>query len=131
MSKALRLIRSSDRDQLAQWISTDHEHKDIFTADFWYEGGRVSFAVEDKFGVVMYVKLTPEPPAMRLYIQFCYESGRVAKAMLKHFPEVRAMVKATGAESIVFDTKNPKLASFCIRAFGFEPVKDCDYRLLL
>jgi len=124
----VRLIRPTDRDHLALLIAAEPDHKG-FLPEFWFERGRVSFVIEDKVGAVMYVKLVPEPPVMRLYIQFCDEPSRVAKAMLKHFSEVRQMVKLTGADSIMFDTQNPKLAAFCSKSFGFERVKDSDYCL--
>jgi hypothetical protein len=128
----MRLIRHSDREQLAAWIAQDPEHKDSFLPEFWYERNRVSFVIEDGQGAVMYVKLVPEPRAMRLYIQFCDDPSRVGKAMLRHFSAVREMVARTGATSLVFDTRNPKLAAFCSKAFGFSRVgESADYRLSL
>ena len=125
----MRLIRSTDREQLAQWIADDPEHKDLFLPEFWYERNRVSFVIEDKSGPVMFVKLVPEPPAMRIYIQFCHDPSRVAKAMLRHFSEVKVMVRRTGAKMIVFDTNNSRLAASCERLFGFQRITESDYSL--
>lgn len=128
----MRLVKHTDREHLASLIEADPEHRGVLISEWWYERGRVSFVIEDAHGAVLYVKLVPEPPAMRLYIQFCDDPSRVSKAMLKHFGEVKQMVKNTSAERIVFDTRNPKLAAFCSKAFGFERVgKSDDYDLHL
>jgi hypothetical protein len=117
----MRLIKITDREELASWIENDPFHKDIFWADYWFQKGFVSFVVEDELGSVMYVKLIPEPPAMRVSIQFCDNPLRCAQAMLKHFWSVVGMVKKTGANALLYDTKNYKLAAFCTDAFGFLP----------
>jgi hypothetical protein len=128
----LRKITWSDKPLLDQWIANDPEHRALFLPEFFYEVNRVSFVIEDNQGPVMFVKLDPHPPEMRLFIQFSNSPSRVAKAMLKHFSTVRDIVRKTGAKSMVFDTKNPKLASFCEKAFGFKCVgQSSDYRLLL
>ena len=121
----MRLLRPTDRDLLSSWIELEPEHRG-FLPEFWYERNRVSLVIEDRNGPVMFVKLSPEPPSMRLHIQFSPDPSRVAKAMLKHFAEVKKFITNIGAEYIVFDTKNPKLAEFCSKAFGFIRVGDTE-----
>lgn len=125
----LRKIAPSDRTLLEKWIESDPHHAGVLTADSFYP---LSLAVEDERGyVAMFILMAPHPPDMRLFIQFCPDPHKVAKALLRGFPEFIEMVKPTGAEALLFDTKNEKLAAFCQRAWGFEPLGNSDYRLLL
>lgn len=127
---AVRLIAQSDYDLLATWINDDPAHRGVLGPEFWFDRRRVSFVIEDKEGPVMFVNFVAQPPAMRLYIQFCSDALRVAKAMYKTFAAVKKMIQKTGAQQIVFDTQNPKLANFCSRAFGFERIMDSnDYQV--
>ena len=68
---------------------------------------------------------------MRLHIQFGPDASRVAKAMLKNFPAVKTLIANAGAEYIIFDTTNPKLAAFCTQAFGFTQLGDTNNYVLL
>lgn len=129
----MRLIQQSDFDLLSEWVEHDPAHKGILSPSFWFDPRWISFVVEDiDSQPVMFVKFVAEQGAIRLYIQFCPEPKRVAKAMCRSFPAVKTMIEQTGARAIVFDTLNPNLAQFCHRHFGFERVGETnDYKVRL
>ena len=129
----MRLIQQSDLPLLSEWVENDPAHKGVLTPSVWFDPRGISFVVEDVDSQpVMFVKFVAENRQMRLYIQFCPEPKRVAKAMCRSFPAVKSMIEKTGARAIVFDTLNPNLAHFCSHRFGFERVGETnDYRVQL
>lgn len=128
----IRKLQFNDRSLLQGWIAEDPWHKDTFLPEFWYEKDRISFIVEDDLGPALIVKLVPEPPAMRLFIQFGSDQKRSAKAMLSNFDQVKSWVQKTGASSIIFESTSSTLIAFCKKAFKFNQIEDKDdYQLIL
>lgn len=128
----LRRLTHADFVPLAELLAFDPAHKDILTPDFWFQKKQFSCALCDEKGVVVYMRLGAEPPAMRIWMQFIPDQRRVARAMLKDWAEVRSLIVKAGATEMVFDTVNPKLAAFCCKAYGFRrDGQSNDYRLLL
>ena len=124
----MRRMKTEDRPLLEQWIEADPFHRGRCKADFWYES--LSIAVEDSRGPVMFLKLEPNCPIMRLHIQFCGDEKRVARALLRDFPSFQKQMSDLGAEGIIFESVSLKLITFCRRCFDFHRVPGTDDYIL-
>jgi hypothetical protein len=129
MSKVhFRFVAETDRPTLDKWIAMDADHAGKITADFFLACAKPSFpiAVEDKEGIVMFLRFDPEPETKttRVHIQFEEDAEyRTGKTLFRGFPVVARKLWETGCRRLVFDTINPKLSAFCQRLWGFKQVE--------
>ena len=127
---SLRRIRREDEPLLSEYIQGDPYHKDTTTAVFWYQN--YSIVAEDEKGVVIFIRFDAEPPLMRIHMQFCPNTKRVARIMMRDWAEVRQLIEAAGAKGIVFESTSPRLISFCEKAYGFKRMGETnDFRMYL
>jgi hypothetical protein len=124
----IRKLHKDDYNLLSEWIDNDPYHKGLITPEFWYS--IFSVVVSDDLGPVGFIALWPDPPYMRVNIQFCSNPKRVAASFTQGFDEVGQLCLSAGAKGILFTTESPKVAAFCIKRYGFERVKDTNDYLL-
>lgn len=124
----VRMIRAGELPLIQEWIDKDPDHSAKgMKSSFFALPDHVAFAVTDAKGPVMFVRLDPEPPAMRLHIQFIPESPtRIARALALNFQEVREQIEKCGATKLIFDSISPRLTRFCERLWGFTRIKGTD-----
>lgn len=120
----IRGIRAGELLLIQEWIDKDEDHSAKgMKSSFFAEPDKVSFCITDSLGPVMFVKLDPEPPAVRVHIQFPPTgSGRIAKALALNFGDVRRELARLGATKLIFDSVSPRLTRFCERLWGFKRV---------
>jgi|HubBroStandDraft_1064217.scaffolds.fasta_scaffold130880_1 hypothetical protein len=92
----------------------------------------MNFAVEDKTGPIMFVRVEPlDAEIVRLYTQFAEdEPRRTAVALARDFPTVRDLIRKSGVRYLVFNSVSPTLIAFFTKRFGFVHLPDSnDYFL--
>src|SRR5271157_1219879 len=132
-----RKLVPEDRELLDLMIDKDADHKGKIASDFFLAAPEQSIvlAVEDKAGTAMFLRfdLEPETKTARTHIQFREdEEHRTGKALYKGFPWAAKLLYGIGVRRMIFDTINPRLASFCERLWGFKRIEGSDdYELFL
>ena len=122
-----RADKLADVERLEDWIAADESHRGIFPPSFFLSGPfnpdpRPScYALEDKDGVVFYVRLSR---ASRVYIQFAPEGnmaqkGRVMRGLFHGMNFLEGLLADAGCEEWIFDTDSPGLRSLAQRMLGF------------
>jgi hypothetical protein len=119
----IRNLAPEDRPQIEAWIAAEPTHASN-TFD-WYSEARTSAVVfEDSNGQVLVAKFTP---CLRVDIDFNPEAGpsRVGKALVEGLAETATNARNQGFKEFVFESRSPKLTSFCER-LGYS--ESPDYR---
>src|SRR5271156_3346690 len=125
-----------DMPRIAEWIAADAHHANEYEPWDWLTGqGVITFTVEDESGTVMYVRFDREGRLLRLRTQFSPEmegsrerTGKAIVGALQLFLPTAA--ERYDADGVIFETRNPQLASFMQQVFKFEPAGGDDYRLM-
>lgn len=122
----VRPIKAGELPLIQEWIDADDDHRAKgMKSSFFAEPDRVSFCITDQLGPVMFVRLDPEFPSVRVHIQFPPTgSNRIGRALALNFQEVREQLQRLGAKKLVFDSVSARLTSFCERLWGFQRVGD-------
>lgn len=120
-----REVSTADRDQIAEWISQDSDHKDRGDANFWLpenEKDDQCFAMEDEHGTIFYVRLEK---VLRLHVQFApKERQRTAAAIDEFTKQIATAAKATGYAQLIFDSVFAPLIRFLHkRGFRSSPAE--------
>jgi hypothetical protein len=101
----------ADREQLAEWISQDEDHKDKNNPEFWLPQDRTNcFAGEDDSGPVFYVR---GESVLRLHLQFAPKSEwrRLARTIDQFAEQIRKDA-SKNYRQIIFESTSPGLIKF-------------------
>lgn len=114
----------ADLPRLEKDIANDPYHQGL-DPKYWLTqipGGTKSIAVEDKDGVVFFLRLEN---VMRAYIQFSkdVDPARTGEAVKECLAFVSAFGKKKGYTEIIFDSVSRVLIRF-FKRLGFQEVKD-------
>lgn len=94
------------------------------TPGFFFEGGLL-FAIEDKHGVIMFVRVDVAGADAIMHIQFDEgQRRRTALALANVYPGVRSLLIKAGVKAVSFESQSPSLIKFCCTRLGFHPVQD-------
>lgn len=112
-----RFIETADLPLLALSLAKDEEHKKT-EPEFFTASGSVCKVYEDELGPICFVRGTK---ALRLDIQYVdnKDKKRNIAAMLGGFDALAAKARENGFTEIIFQSNNPLLKKFCVKAFGF------------
>lgn len=116
--KGFRPLEESDREWLARAIDSDDDHrKKGMTPDFWFNEVK-SVVFCDEKGPVVAMGLEP---VVELHLQANLDAKqRNAPMLVAGTPVFAAMVKQTGAKSMLFESVVKPLIRFCKQRLGFE-----------
>lgn len=93
--------------------------------EFFFEPGHLAFAIDDKHGVIMFVRVDVTGTRAVMHIQFSDgEQRRTAVALANVWPGVRNLLMKAGVMSVTFESKSAPLIKFCCTRLGFSPVPD-------
>ena len=112
-----RWLQTDDELILTASIEADEYHKGT-PVSFFAAPNTVSKVYEDQNGPICFVRGTS---ALRLDVQFLdnQDIKRNMKAILAGLTDITEKARQNGYTEIVFNTKNPALAAFCNKRFGF------------
>lgn len=112
-----RFLEPKDMPLVAMSLAKDEHHKNT-EPEFFTQLGTVCKVYEDELGPICFVRGTK---ALRLDIQYVDndDKKRNISAMLEGFDNLAAKAKENGFTEIIFNSNNPLLKKFCVKAFGF------------
>lgn len=112
-----RFIETTDLPLLAVSLAQDEHHQGT-EPEFFIEYGTVCKVYSDERGPILFARGSK---SLRLDLQYVdnKDTKRNMKAMLEGFDKLAAKAKENGFTEIIFQTNNPLLKRFCIKAFGF------------
>jgi hypothetical protein len=131
----LRPAGEADRRLAEQWTALDSDHAGKIDPRFWLEQqpGVDSVVVEDSQGPVFFFKtrllidcgyLSRKRVVAQVFIQFMpcateEDRERTRQALIEGTAWLAPVLEQSGAEEMFFDTRQPKLISFCQKRLGF------------
>jgi hypothetical protein len=113
-----RPIEAGDEELLAASLAKDAYHTTT-KPEFFVAPNTTTKVYEDESGAILFARCSM---ALRIDIQFVDngDKKRNLHAMLGGFAALVNTAKQSGFNEVLFNTDNPELKKFCIRAFGFE-----------
>ena len=119
---------------IQEWIAADEWHQNQ-PADFWLTGNEcfVAFRLEDREGIVFFVRFDTEGKYLRLHTQFGpvdqVSQRRVAAAITNAMEKFIPVAKEREFVGIVYESTSPGLILF-MHKMGFAKIEATnDYRL--
>lgn len=112
-----RFLQEYDEPLLTVALAQDEYH--VGTApEFFTAPGTICKVYEDELGPICFVR---GAKALRLDIQYVDNKDRKRnmKAMLEGFDKLAKKASSYGFTEIIFNSNNPMLRKFCVKAFGF------------
>jgi len=113
-----RPIEASDEELLTASLAKDEYHKGTDPL-FFVANDTVCSVYSDDTGPILFAR---SAKALRVDIQFVDNNDRKRNfhAMLGGFAELVNRAKQSGFTEVIFNTDNPALKAFCVKAFGFS-----------
>lgn len=120
-----RRTSEADRQQIADWIAADPDHRDRGNPDFWLPdptGEGDCFAMQDAEGTIFYVRAEN---VVRLHIQFAppSEKRRLAPAIDEFTKLMAKGAKAKKYAQLIFESTVLPLTRFLTKR-GFRPSRN-------